>query len=97
MDDRQAEKHLYRIFSVILALSLTCSISTGVAWYHWKNVLDVCGTYQGRYGEYQDPKCTCILNAYTTATYFTGGHQALCYWYELFFFVVDNNIILFIE
>jgi len=80
MDDRQAEKYLYRLFSLILVLSLICSISTGIAWYHWKDVLDVCGTYQGRYGQYEDPKCGCILHAYSTATYFTGGHLALCGW-----------------
>lgn len=80
MDQQKAEKYLSRLFPAILALCGIICISFGIAWYHWKDVLDVCGTLRGRDGNYEDPKCGCILAAYSTATYFTGGHIGHCYW-----------------
>lgn len=76
MDQQRAEKWLSRLFSLVGVLSATICITFGIAWYHWKDVLDTCGTYR----TYEDPKCGCILHGKSTATYFTGGHIAICYW-----------------
>lgn len=59
MDQQRAEKYLSRLFPLVGALCATICISFGIAQYHWRDVLDTCGTYRGTL--YEDPKCGCIL------------------------------------
>lgn len=59
MDQKRAEKYLSRLFPFVGALCATICISFGIAQYHWRDVLDTCGTYRGTL--FEDPKCGCIL------------------------------------
>ncbi|KAF5290295.1 hypothetical protein FQR65_LT11629 [Abscondita terminalis] len=70
MDQGVAEKKLAVCYSLIVALGATASITSGVAWGHWKQTLDQC---IGR-------NCSCILYGVDTPTIFLGGNNAACIW-----------------
>lgn len=70
MDQGSAEKKLTAFYSLIVALGATTSITSGIAWGHWKQTLDQC---IGR-------NCSCILYGVHTPTVFLGGKDAACIW-----------------
>lgn len=70
MDPFKSEKWLAYFYPIIIALGFVCSVTSAVAWHHWKYVLDTC----------IEVNCGCILNGVSTLTYFYGGHVAYCYW-----------------
>jgi len=70
MDQYNHEKKLSILYPLIGFFSLVACITSAIAWNHWKFVLDVC----------VETNCGCILNGFTTLTYFTGGHVAYCHW-----------------
>lgn len=70
MDLKKSEKLLSYFYPIIVALGLVCTISSAIAWNHWKYVLDTC----------VERNCGCILNGVSTITYFTGGHIAYCHY-----------------
>lgn len=63
------EKLLAIFYSLVVGCSFVCSVTTAIAWHHWKYVLDTC----------VDLNCGCVLNGLSTITYFTGGHISYCY------------------
>ncbi|XP_018321583.1 uncharacterized protein LOC108734465 [Agrilus planipennis] len=70
MEQRVAESKLYILYIFIAVFSASSSITTGIAWGHWKQTLDQC---IGR-------NCSCILYGYHTPTHFLGGDLAPCIW-----------------
>lgn len=69
MDPQRSEKLLAYFYPLIIAFGFLCSITSAIAWNHWKYVLDTC----------VERNCGCILNGVSTITYFTGGHVAYCH------------------
>lgn len=70
MGPYKSEKLLSYFYPLIIAFGFLCSVTSAVAWNHWKYVLDTC----------VERNCGCILNGVSTITYFTGGHIAYCHW-----------------
>lgn len=64
------EKLLAIFYPLVIGCGFVCTITTAIAWHHWKYVLDTC----------VEVNCGCILNGISTITYFTGGHVAYCHW-----------------
>ena len=69
MDQYSAEKGLAIFYPIVIALSFICSVTSAIAWTHWKYVLDAC----------PETNCGCYLYGRTTYTYFEGGHIAYCH------------------
>lgn len=72
------EKLLAIFYPLIVACGFICSVTTAVAWNHWKYVLDTCVTPS--YTSYYEVNCGCILKGLSTITYFVGGHVGYCHW-----------------
>ncbi|KAF5280986.1 hypothetical protein FQA39_LY05191 [Lamprigera yunnana] len=70
MEQGVAEKVLSIFYSIIVGLGAIASITSGIAWGHWKQTLDQC---IGR-------NCSCILYSYYTPTIFLGGGNSTCIW-----------------
>lgn len=70
MEQGGAEKLLACLYPLIASMSFICTVTSAVAWNHWKYVLDTC----------VEVNCGCILHGMSTPTYFTGGHVAHCHW-----------------
>lgn len=66
----KSETILAYLYPFIIACGFVCSVTSAVAWHHWKYVLDTC----------IEVNCGCILNGISTITYFRGGHIAYCIW-----------------
>lgn len=71
MGPYKSEKLLAYFYPILIALGFVCSVTTAVAWNHWKYVLDTCVDREN---------CGCILNGVSTITYFRGGHIAYCHY-----------------
>lgn len=69
MDMYSAERGLAILYPLIIGLSFIASVTSAVAWAHWKYVLDTC----------VETNCGCFLFGTSTRTYFTGGHVAYCH------------------
>lgn len=69
MDPQRCERFLSYLYPMVIVFGFICSVTSAVAWNHWKYVLDTC----------VDRNCGCILNGVATITYFTGGHIAYCH------------------
>lgn len=69
LDPHKSERLLAHFYPLIIAFGFICSVTSAVAWNHWKYVLDTC----------VERNCGCILNGVSTITYFTGGHIAYCH------------------
>lgn len=70
MEDYKLEKLLAIFYPLIIAFGFVCSVTTAVAWHHWKYVLNTC---------VYELNCSCILKGISTITYFTGGHVGYCH------------------
>lgn len=70
MDQLKIEKLLSICYAVCAVLGGSVSITTGVAWGHWRLTLDQC---VGR-------NCSCILFGEHTPTIFLGGDNGHCIW-----------------
>lgn len=70
MDTKKDEKFLSYFYPLIVVFGFVCTITSAIAWNHWKYVLDTC----------VERNCGCILNGVSTITYFTGGHIAYCHY-----------------
>ncbi|KAB0791985.1 hypothetical protein PPYR_13946 [Photinus pyralis] len=70
MDQGAAEKKLTIFYSLSVGLGAIASITSGIAWGHWKQTLDQC---VGR-------NCSCILYGTHTPTVFLGGRNGACIW-----------------
>lgn len=70
MDSSKSELLLAYFYPLIIVFGFICSVTSAVAWNHWKFVLDSC----------VEQNCGCILNGISTITYFRGGHIAYCHW-----------------
>ncbi|XP_044268992.1 uncharacterized protein LOC123014140 [Tribolium madens] len=66
-----AEKKLLVTYSLCTVLGAVASITTGIAWGHWKLTLDQC--VNGK-------NCSCILYGQHTPSKFLGGSAAPCIW-----------------
>lgn len=71
MHQYKAELILAKCYPIIVGAALICSITSAIAWNHWRWVLDLCG---------YDTNCGCILYGESMSTQFVGGHAAYCYW-----------------
>lgn len=69
------EKLLAIFYPLVVACGFICSVTTAVAWSHWKYVLDTCVSTS-----YYEVNCGCILKGLSTITYFIGGHVGYCHW-----------------
>lgn len=69
------EKLLAIFYPSVVACGFICSVTTAVAWNHWKYVLDTCVSTN-----YWEVNCGCILKGLSTITYFVGGHVGYCHW-----------------
>lgn len=67
----KVERLLAFCYPALIAFGFVCSVTTAIAWNHWKFVLDVCVDREN---------CGCILNGVSTITYFRGGHIAYCHY-----------------
>ena len=85
MDSRKSEKYLSYFYPLIIVFGFVCSVTSAVAWNHWKYVLDTC----------VDRNCGCILNGVTTITYFTGGYVGYCHFATFGLFVSIAASIIF--
>lgn len=72
------EKLLAIFYPLVVACGFICSVTTAVAWNHWKYVLDTC--VQSSYTSIYEVNCGCILKGLSTITYFIGGHVGYCHW-----------------
>lgn len=70
MNQNKSETFLSYFYPLIIVCGFVCSITSAIAWNHWKYVLDTC----------VERNCGCILNGVSTITYFTGGHIAYCHY-----------------
>lgn len=70
MSQKIAESRLTIAYAMCVVFGATASITTGVAWGHWKETLDQC---VGR-------NCSCILYGVHTPNYFLGGDGSSCIW-----------------
>lgn len=84
MGPYKSEKLLAYCYPILIALGFVCSVTTAVAWNHWKYVLDTCVDREN---------CGCILNGVSTITYFRGGHIAYCH-YATFGLILSMAIAL---
>ncbi|KAJ3660324.1 hypothetical protein Zmor_004776 [Zophobas morio] len=66
-----SEKRLLMTYCVCTVLGAVASITTGIAWGHWKLTLDQC--VNGK-------NCSCILYGQYTPSKFLGGSTAPCIW-----------------
>ncbi|XP_014095499.1 uncharacterized protein [Bactrocera oleae] len=64
-----AEKTLAYLYPLIIGTSVICCITSGVAWAHWRYVLNAC----------PESNCGCILHGRSTYSSFEGGHIAYCH------------------
>lgn len=81
MDSYTSEKLLSICYPLIILFAFICSVTTAIAYNHWKYVLDTCvPTTQSNYYDNWKTNCGCILNGMSTPTYFTGGNTAYCQW-----------------
>lgn len=69
MDEYKREKLLAIFYPLIVGAGFIGSVTTAIAWNHWKYALDTC----------VEVNCGCILNGRNTITYFIGGHIAYCH------------------
>ncbi|RZB58836.1 uncharacterized protein BDFB_007602 [Asbolus verrucosus] len=65
------EKRLTITYVLCTIAGATASITTGIAWGHWKPTLDQC--VNGK-------NCSCILYGQHTPSKFLGGNAAPCIW-----------------
>ncbi|XP_037954525.1 uncharacterized protein LOC119685436 [Teleopsis dalmanni] len=65
----EAEKTLSLFYPFIIITSAICCITSGVAWAHWRYVLNAC----------PETNCGCYLFARSTYSSFEGGHIAYCH------------------
>lgn len=70
MSPYKSEKILSYFYPLIILFGFVCSVTSAVAWNHWKYVLDTC----------VERNCGCILNGVSTITYFTGGNILYCHY-----------------
>lgn len=70
MNQGAAEKKLTIFYTLTAGLGAIASITSGIAWGHWKQTLDQC---VGR-------NCSCILYGIHTPTVFLGGSNYACAW-----------------
>lgn len=70
MDPYKSEQFLAYFYPLIIAFGFICSVTSAVAWNHWKLPLDTC----------VERNCGCFLNGVSTITYFNGGHITYCYY-----------------
>lgn len=71
MEPYKCEKLLAYFYPLTIAFGFVCSVTSAVAWNHWKYVLDTCAV---------EENCGCILKGVSTITYFRGGHIAYCHY-----------------
>ncbi|CAH0546100.1 unnamed protein product [Brassicogethes aeneus] len=70
MDQLKAEQRLTIIYVLTSIFGAVASITSGIAWGHWKQTLDQC---IGR-------NCSCILFGEHTPSKFLGGSNGYCIW-----------------
>lgn len=73
------EKLLAIFYPLVVACGFICSVTTAVAWSHWKYVLNTCVPTGTDYYN-NERNCGCILKGLSTITYFIGGHYGYCIW-----------------
>ncbi|KAJ3629340.1 hypothetical protein MTP99_013736 [Tenebrio molitor] len=71
MSQAVQEKRLLITYSICTVLGAVASITTGIAWGHWKLTLDQC--VNGK-------NCSCILYGQYTPSKFLGGNNGACIW-----------------
>lgn len=69
MDTYSSEKLLAFFYPLIIFMSILCCITSGIAWVHWRHVLNACPI----------TNCGCFLNGHSTYNEFEGGHIAYCH------------------
>lgn len=74
MDQTGVEKKLSIQYIICTVVGAIASITTGIAWGHWKHTLDRCIDYN----------CSCILYGVHTQTHFLGkSKQKTCKYFTL--------------
>lgn len=69
MGQYAAEVALAYLYPTVMLTSAICCITSGVAWAHWRYVLNAC----------PETDCGCVLHGRTTYLSFEGGHIAYCH------------------
>lgn len=75
MNQRQAENTLSVIYTLCTFFGATASITAGIAWSHWKDTLNQCGT------NLDFRNCSCIFYGKHTPNHFLGN-TFFVYWYS---------------
>lgn len=65
----RTEKQLSLLYPLIIGTSVSCCITSAMAWNHWKYVLNICPL----------TNCGCFLYGRSTYNMFEGGHISYCH------------------